>query len=110
MSWRAWLVVLSVAIWRMAYCDDGAGVRCAYLCQYGFMRTTVEIPDALFRRTKAAAALRGSSLKDLIVQAIEKEVSSPGPGRTQRVQLPLVRAGKGKKLKLDGFNFDDLLA
>jgi hypothetical protein len=73
------------------------------------MRTIVEIPDALFRRMKAVAASRGSSLKDLIVRAIEKEVSSPGPDRTQRVQLPLVRAGNGKKLKLDGFDFDDLL-
>lgn len=81
-----------------------------YLCEYGFMRTTVEIPDALFRRTKAVAALRGSSLKDLIVQAIEKEVSSPKPERVHRVQLPLVPARKGKKLNLDGFDFDDLLA
>ena len=38
------------------------------------MRTTIDLPDILFRRTKAVAALRGSSMKDLIVRAIEREV------------------------------------
>jgi hypothetical protein len=58
---------------------------------------------------KAVAASRGTTLKDLIVEAIEKEVSPPGPEGTHRVLLPLVRAANGKKLKLDGFDFDDLL-
>ena len=29
------------------------------------MKTTLEIPDDLFKQTKATAALRGESLKDL---------------------------------------------
>jgi hypothetical protein len=48
-------------------------------CEYVLMPdlsygTTVDLPDPLFRRAKAIAALRGSALKDLIVQAAEKEV------------------------------------
>ena len=42
------------------------------------MRTTVEIPDALFRRSKAAAALRGESLKDLVAAALRAYLSSHG--------------------------------
>lgn len=34
------------------------------------MKTTIEIPDDLFRRTKATAALRGESLKDFITDAL----------------------------------------
>lgn len=34
------------------------------------MKTTIEIPDDLFRRTKATAALRGESLKDFISDAL----------------------------------------
>ena len=42
------------------------------------MRTTIEIPDALFRRSKAAAALRGESLKDLVAAALRAYLSSHG--------------------------------
>jgi len=34
------------------------------------MKTTIEIPDELFRRTKATAALRGESLKDFVTDAL----------------------------------------
>lgn len=34
------------------------------------MKTTIEIPDELFRRTKATAALQGESLKDFITEAL----------------------------------------
>jgi hypothetical protein len=32
------------------------------------MRTTVDIPDSLYRRLKLAAALRGCSIKDLMLR------------------------------------------
>ena len=38
------------------------------------MKTTIEIPDDLFRRTKATAALRGESLKDLITTALREHL------------------------------------
>jgi hypothetical protein len=37
----------------------------------GNMKTTLEIPDDLFRRTKATAALRGESLKDFVTGALQ---------------------------------------
>ena len=74
------------------------------------MRTTVDLPDFLFRRTKAVAALRGSSMKDLIIQAVEREVTgSSAPSQRKRVKLPIVSSWKGRKLDLTGFDFDDLL-
>jgi hypothetical protein len=45
------------------------------------MRTTVDIPDELFRRAKSEAALRGRKLKDLVEEGLrlvlEKEKSRP---------------------------------
>ncbi len=35
------------------------------------MKTTIEIPDAIFRRAKAAAAANGQSLKAYFTDAIE---------------------------------------
>ncbi len=36
------------------------------------VKTTLEIPDALFRNAKATAALRGQTLKQLVTAALEK--------------------------------------
>jgi hypothetical protein len=36
----------------------------------GAMRTTVDIPDELFRRAKSEAALRGRKLKDLVAEGL----------------------------------------
>ena len=38
------------------------------------MKTTLEIPDELFRKTKATAALRGESLKDFVMEALEAQL------------------------------------
>jgi hypothetical protein len=75
------------------------------------MRTTIDMPDTLYRKTKAVAALRGSSLKDLIVLAVEREVSTPQrpTKKAKRVQLPLMKTWKGPKLDLTNFDFDELL-
>ncbi len=76
------------------------------------MRTTIDIPDDLFRKTKATAALRGSTMKELVVRALEREVTKqrPSKGTPSRVKLPLLHLKSGKKLDLTNFDFDDLLA
>jgi hypothetical protein len=38
------------------------------------MKTTVEIPDALFRKAKVTAAERGVSLKDLLTDAVREHL------------------------------------
>jgi len=38
------------------------------------MKTTVELPDALFRRAKALAASRGMTLKRFFTEALEEYV------------------------------------
>ena len=74
------------------------------------MRTTVDLPDSLFRKTKAVAALRGSSMKDLIIHAVEREVTGGAvSSKRKRVKLPLIQSPSGRKVDLSGFDFDDLL-
>lgn len=38
------------------------------------MKTTIEIPDALFRRSKASAALRGESLQEFVAAALSERL------------------------------------
>lgn len=50
------------------------------------MRTTLDLPDPLFRTLKARAALQGRSLKDLVVSYVERglrEPSTPAAASTQ---------------------------
>jgi len=75
------------------------------------VRTTIDIPDATFRRTKAEAAVRGVSLKTLIIMAVERELGSPQAVKPVRPpKPPVIHLSRGRKLDLAGFDFDDLLA
>jgi hypothetical protein len=50
------------------------------------MRTSLDIPDTLFRHLKARAALEGSSLRDLVLSLIERGLRVP----EQPASLPSV--------------------
>lgn len=41
------------------------------------MRTTIDVPEDLLRRAKAAAALRGMTLKDWVTEAIRVALHGP---------------------------------
>ena len=49
------------------------------------MKTTIEIPDPLFRRAKSRAAERGQTLKQLVTDALrEKLANDSGPGSSAK--------------------------
>ncbi len=52
------------------------------------MKTTIEVPDELYRRAKAAAALRGRKLKDLVTEGLRLVLEGP---RKRPVQLNLAQ-------------------
>src|ERR1700683_4303831 len=61
------------------------------------MKTTVELPDAIYRQAKAEAALRGRKLKDLI-EGAPPCPRRPGPGgkspRSGRADAARTRRGR----------------
>ena len=57
------------------------------------MKTTVEIPDLLFRRAKAAAAEQGVSLKDFFADAVRRQLQSKS--RNQPADKPWMQAFGG---------------
>jgi hypothetical protein len=46
------------------------------------MRTTVDLPDALYRQLKAHAALQGVPMKDLLLAFVERGLRAP-PGAAE---------------------------
>lgn len=47
------------------------------------MKTTIELPEELYRRAKAVAALRGTRLKDLVAEGLRRVIASPEPEGSQ---------------------------
>jgi len=45
--------------------------------QYVHMKTTVDLPEVLYRKAKIEAVERGSSLRDLMVGALQRELAVP---------------------------------
>jgi Ribbon-helix-helix protein, copG family len=74
------------------------------------MRTTIDLPDPLFRRVKSEAALRGSSLKEFIQEALHQAVAGGRTVRRQKVRLPLVRSKQPGTLRLTNAEIEDHLA
>jgi metal-responsive CopG/Arc/MetJ family transcriptional regulator len=73
------------------------------------MRTTVDLPDPLFRELKTVAAQRGKSLKDVIRTAVEEEIRRTSPKNGRRVEFPLLSSKEPASLNLTNAEIDDLL-
>ncbi|MDQ7859534.1 MAG: hypothetical protein QN174_10295 [Armatimonadota bacterium] len=78
------------------------------------MRTTVDLPDALYRSLKARAALNGVTMRDLVRRFIEQGLRQPpaaaqaGPGRRQpppviipprNVPIPVIPRSRLRRLE-----------
>lgn len=72
------------------------------------MRTTIDIPDAMYRQLKARAASEGRSVKALLLQAAEHVVRANTPA-PRRVRLPLVPSKRPGGLRLDNARIYDVI-
>jgi hypothetical protein len=60
------------------------------------VKTTLEIPDELYRAVKAKAALEGRRVTDVVVEGLRQLVQAQ-PTVIRRVQLPLIKSKPGGK-------------
>lgn len=59
------------------------------------MKTTVEVPDDLYRRAKAEAALRGRKLRDLIEEGLRLVLEAPRKTRRDPSLAGLMKRARG---------------
>jgi hypothetical protein len=57
------------------------------------VKTTLEIPDAIFRRAKSVAAQRGVALRVFVTEAVEEKLAAT----SSKEQKPWVRLAGGLK-------------
>jgi hypothetical protein len=80
------------------------------LCEYGFMRTTIELPDLVFRRMKAVAAMQGSTIKEFVQRAVEHELGAPQAKKRRGGKLPVIKGPPGLVIHpVTGADIDELL-
>jgi hypothetical protein len=59
------------------------------------MKTTVEVPDDLYRRAKAEAALRGRKFRELVEEGLRLVLDAPKKTRRQRTLAELMKGARG---------------
>ena len=59
------------------------------MCECAFMRTTIDLPDSLYRTLKARAALEGLPMKDLVRRLVERGLAGVPVGVSAAVNPPL---------------------
>ena len=76
------------------------------------MRTTVDIPDPILRRAKAAAALEGKSLKAFLTEAIVHEIERNADRKIirKKVTLPLARSKHPGTLRITSDEIASILS
>lgn len=67
------------------------------------MKTTLEIPDEIFRKAKASAALRGIPLRQLVTEALDEKIS-PARSSGKKNTSPPWMAGFGALADLGAEN------
>lgn len=74
------------------------------------MRTTVDIPDPIYRQLKSKAALQGCSVKALILKGVETELNGETKGGgARRTHLPLIKSKRPGWLKLTNKTINEII-
>ena len=61
------------------------------------MKTTIELPDDLFQRAKMASVERGTTLKEIMIQALNLWMSTPGEDEERKRQATVKRLLKAMR-------------
>ena len=59
------------------------------------MKTTVEVPDELYRRAKSEAALRGRRLRDLVEEGLRLVLETPRQAYRRQSLAGLMKGARG---------------
>jgi hypothetical protein len=74
------------------------------------MRTTVDIPDPVYRRLKSRAANEGSSTKELILRGVKQVLKENSRRSRKRIKLPIIRSKHPGTLELDNDKIFEIIS
>jgi hypothetical protein len=74
------------------------------------MRTTIDIPDETYRKVKVIAAERGTTVRELVLLGIHKELAAAQERPVRKLKLPLIHSSRPGTLELTNEQIDELTA
>lgn len=72
------------------------------------MRTTIDIPDSLYKELESKAAIEGSSVKMVILRSVE-QILAKSATRRKRIKLPLIHGKETRRINPTNAEIEDLL-
>jgi metal-responsive CopG/Arc/MetJ family transcriptional regulator len=74
------------------------------------VRTTVDIPDGIYRELEVLAAQSGVSVRSLILKAVVSHFEPPAAPKRTRIGHPLVASSEPSAVSLSNCEVNDLLS
>lgn len=74
------------------------------------MRTTVDIPDHLYRQLKSSAASEQTSVRQIVLRAVENQLRTSRAIKHRPVRLPLVKSQRPGHLRLDNEKIFEIIS
>jgi plasmid stability protein len=73
------------------------------------MRTTLDIPDEVYRRLKVKAAVEGETIREIALRGILKEIDVPAAKPTRRLAEPILKSYSPGSIRIDNEQIYDLI-
>ncbi len=73
------------------------------------MRTTIDIPDEIYRRLKVKAALQGESVRQVALRALQREIEASSVGPLPRLTEPILPSHQPGSIRIDNEQIYDLI-
>jgi hypothetical protein len=74
------------------------------------MRTTVDIPDPIYRELKERAAREGTSVKQIILRSVVSDFRQPeSTAPRKRLKFPIIKSKQLGTLEIDNERIYDLI-
>jgi plasmid stability protein len=74
------------------------------------VRTTVDIPDPVYRKLKSRAASEGRSTKELILRGVKQVLKETRRKSRAKIKLPIIRSKDPGTLELDNDKIFDIIS
>jgi hypothetical protein len=74
------------------------------------MRTTIDIPDEIYRAVKVMAAERDTTVREIALRGIQLALAGADEKPVRRLKLPLIRSSQPGTLDLTNEQIDELTA
>jgi hypothetical protein len=73
------------------------------------MRTTIDIPDDIYRKLKVKAATEGQTVRQIALRGIQRELDDSAARPVRRLTAPILKSYAPGSIRIDNEQIYDLI-